>query len=60
MEQLNLESAELIRIAVITVVLLVGLGLLRLAFKLTKRLLTMGCLGILVLATVLTFLAMAP
>ena len=60
MEQLNLESAELIRIAVITVVLLVGLGLLRLAFKLTKHLLTMGCLGILVLAAVLTLLAMAP
>jgi hypothetical protein len=58
-EQLNLESAELIRIAIITVVLVISLGLLQVAFKLTKRILTMGCLGIVVLAAALTFLAMA-
>lgn len=60
MNLVNLESAELIRIAIIGVILLAGLGLLRLAFKITQRILTLGCLGILIITAILTVVAMAP
>lgn len=38
-----LESAEIIRLVVIAVVLLVALGVLRFLFKLTKTALQVGC-----------------
>ena len=43
---LNLESAEIIRLIVIAAVLLFGLFLARLAFKLTASLMRIGCLAI--------------
>ena len=53
MESLNLESAELMRIAVIAVILLVGLGLLKLTLKLATRVLMLGCLGIVIVLAVM-------
>jgi hypothetical protein len=58
MESLNLESAELIRIAIVALVLFVGLGLLRLTLKLATRVLMLGCAGIVVILAVLVALAM--
>ena len=43
---LNMESAEIIRLIVIAAVLLFGLFLARLAFKLTASLMRIGCLAI--------------
>jgi len=46
MDAINLETAEIIRIAVVAVILLGGLALLRFALKLTAKILTIGCLGV--------------
>lgn len=59
MESLNLESAELIRIAIVALVLFAGLGLLRLTLKLATRILMFGCVGIVVVLAVLLVLGMA-
>ena len=53
LESLNLESAELMRIAVVAVVLLGGLGLLRLTLKLATRVLMLGCLGIVIVLAIM-------
>jgi len=58
MESLNLESAELIRIAIVALVLFAGLGLLRLTLRLATRVLMLGCLGIVVILAVLVALGM--
>ena len=58
MEGLNLDSAELIRIIVIAVVLLGGLALLRVTLKLATRVLMLGCLGIVAVLAVLIALGM--
>lgn len=59
MESLNLESAELTRIAIVALVLFVGLGLLRLTLKLATRILMFGCVGIVIVLAVLLVLGMA-
>ena len=59
MESLNLESAELVRLVVVGVILLGGLAVLRWVFKLTTRILTMGCLGAVVILAVLLIMAVA-
>ena len=59
MENLNLESAELTRIIIVAVVLLGGLGLLRLTLKLATRVLMLGCLGIVIVLAVMLVLGMA-
>lgn len=53
MESLNLESAELTQIIIVAVILLGGLGLLKLTLKLTARVLMLGCLGIVIVLAVL-------
>jgi hypothetical protein len=53
LESLNLESAELTRIFIIAVILLSGLGLLKLTLKLATRVLMLGCLGIVIVLAVL-------
>ncbi len=53
LESLNLESAELTRIFIIAVILLGGLGLLKLTLKLATRVLMLGCLGIVIVLAVL-------
>jgi len=53
LESLNLESAELTRIIIIAVILLGGLGLLKLTLKLATRVLMLGCLGIVIVLAVL-------
>jgi len=58
MESLNLESAELIRIAIVALVLFIGLGLLRVTLKLATRVLMLGCVGIVVILAVLVALGM--
>jgi hypothetical protein len=58
MESLNLESAELIRIAIVALVLFAGLGLLRVTLKLATRVLMLGCVGIVVILAVLVALGM--
>ena len=56
MEILNLESAELLNMAIIAAVLVGGLALLRVTLKLATKVLMLGCLGIvLILAVVLAF-----
>ena len=56
MEILNLESAELLNIAIIAAVLVGGLALLRVTLKLATKVLMLGCLGIvIILAVVLAF-----
>ena len=57
MDSLNLETTEIVRLAIIAVALFAALGLFRLVFKTTKRLLTIGCLGILIILAVLVVLA---
>lgn len=54
-----METAEIVRIAIIALVLLGGLMLLRFAFKLASRVLALGCVGILLVLGVLVVLAMA-
>jgi hypothetical protein len=58
MESLNLESAELIRIAIVALVLFLGLGLLRVTLKLATRVLMLGCVAIVVILAVLVALGM--
>lgn len=53
MESLNLESAELTQIIIVAVILLGGLGLLKLTLKLATRVLMLGCLGIVIVLAVL-------
>ncbi|MBN1313884.1 MAG: hypothetical protein JXA42_00380 [Anaerolineales bacterium] len=60
MNSLNLESAEIVRILIVAVALIGALGLLKLAFKLTKRILMLGCLGIVIILGVMLVLAFAP
>jgi hypothetical protein len=57
MEYLGLDSAELLRIVVLGVILLVGLGVLRLVLKLTARVLAGGCLAIILIIAALVLLA---
>ncbi len=58
MESLNLESAELLNLAIIAVVLLGGLALLRVTFKLATRVLMLGCLGIVIILAVVLAVGM--
>lgn len=53
LESLGLEPAELTRIFVIAVILLGGLGLLKLTLKVATRVLMLGCLGIVVILAVM-------
>ena len=53
MDSFNLTTAELQRIIILAVILLVGLGVLKWALKLTARLVTLGCLGILIVLVVM-------
>ncbi len=55
----NMETAEIIRIAIVAVVLLGGLVLLKFALKIATRVLALGCLGIVAVLAVLVVLAMA-
>jgi hypothetical protein len=57
MEYLGLESAELLRIVVLGVILLIGLGVLRLVLRLTARVLAGGCLAIILIIAALVVLA---
>jgi len=59
LESLNLESAELIRILIIAAVLLGGLALLKVVFKLATRVLMLGCLGVAVILAILFVLGVA-
>ena len=59
MESLNLTSAEMVRILVLAVILFAGLGILRWVLKMTTRVLTLGCLGIVVLLALLAVIQMA-
>lgn len=59
MNVLNMETAELVRIVIVAVVLLAALGLLRLAFKLTMKVLALGCLGIVIVIGVMLVLSFA-
>ncbi len=59
MESWNLTSAEMVRILVLAVILFAGLGILRWVLKLTTRVLTLGCLGIVVLLALLAAIQMA-
>lgn len=54
-----METAEIIRIAIVAVVLLGGLVLLKFALKIATRVLALGCLGIVAVLAVLVVLAMA-
>ena len=56
MDFLGLESAELLRIVVVGVILLLGLGVLRFFLKLTARVLTGGCLAIILILAALVVL----
>jgi hypothetical protein len=58
LDTLNLTRPELLRVIVIAVVLLAGLGILRWVLKLTARILALGCLGIAVLVAVLMVMGM--
>ncbi len=58
MDAINLETAEIIRIAVVGVILLGGLALLRFALKLTAKILTLGCLGIVLIVGAMAALAL--
>lgn len=53
MENLNLETAELVRLVVVGVILLGGLAVLRWVLKLTTRILAIGCLGAFVILAVM-------
>jgi hypothetical protein len=55
---LNLETAELTRLVIIAVVLLVGLFLARLAFKLTASLMRIGCLAIFLIVAAIALMQM--
>jgi hypothetical protein len=57
MDVFGLESAELLRIVVVGVVLLIGLGVLRFVLKLTARVLTGGCLAIILILAALVVTA---
>jgi len=58
-ESWNLTSAEMVRILVLAVILFAGLGILRWVLKMTTRVLTLGCLGIVVLLALLAAIQMA-
>lgn len=55
---LNMESAELTRLIVIAAVLLVGLFLARLAFKLTASLMRIGCLAVFLIVAAIALMQM--
>ncbi|MCK4832029.1 MAG: hypothetical protein KAS81_04645 [Anaerolineales bacterium] len=59
MESWNLTSAEMVRILVLAVILFAGLGILRWVLKMTTRVLSLGCLGIVVLLALLAAIQMA-
>jgi len=54
---LNLETADVIRILIIAVVLFAGLGLLKLVLKLTMKVLALGCLGVVIILAVLLIMS---
>jgi hypothetical protein len=58
MEILNLQPEEITRLVVITAVLLIGLFLARLAFKLTASLMRLGCLAIFFIVAAIALLQM--
>lgn len=55
---LNMETAELTRLVIIAVVLLVGLFFARMAFKLTASLMRIGCLAIFLIVAAIALLQM--
>lgn len=55
---LNMETAELTRLVIIAVVLLVGLFLARLAFKLTASLMRIGCLAVFLIVAAIALMQM--
>lgn len=55
---LNMETAELTRLVVIGAVLLVGLFMARLAFKLTASLMRIGCLAIFLIVAAIALMQM--
>ncbi len=55
---LNMETAELTRLVVVGVVLLVGLFLARMAFKLTASLMRIGCLAIFLIVAAIALMQM--
>lgn len=55
---LNMETAELTRLVIIAVVLLVGLFLARMAFKLTASLMRLGCLAIFLIVAAIALMQM--
>jgi hypothetical protein len=57
MDLVGLESAELVRIVILGVILLVGLGVLRFVLRLTARVLAGGCLAIVLIVVALVLLA---
>ncbi len=58
MEILNLQPEEITRLVVITAVLLIGLFLARLAFKLTASLMRLGCLAVFFIVAAIALLQM--
>ncbi len=58
MESLNLSSAEIVRLLVVAVVLLVGLGFLKWVLKATIKMVALGCLGTVVVVGILLVLAL--
>jgi hypothetical protein len=55
---LNLQPEEITRLVVIAAVLLIGLFLARLAFKLTASLIRMGCLAIFFIVAAIALIQM--
>ena len=55
---LNMETAELTRLVIIALVLLVGLFLARLAFKLTASLMRIGCLAVFLIVAAIALMQM--
>ncbi len=55
---LNLQAEEITRLVVITAVMLIGLFIARLAFKLTATLVRLGCLAIFFIVAAIALLQM--
>ncbi len=55
---LNLQPEEITRLVVITAVMLIGLFIARLAFKLTATLVRLGCLAIFFIVAAIALLQM--
>ena len=52
-ELIGLTSQELIQLVIVGIILLVGLFILRAAFKLTATLLRLGCIGIVIIVALM-------